>query len=312
MAIRSATRRSQRAPDEPRAQGRGVAEAVSLAPDTFTYAVTKDGRIRISHEGRVVTTVAGQAAARLRERLERRKRSRRNSCSPEPPATSSEATSGDSLRGMSSPSKAVLITGCSTGIGAETARHLATKGWTVYATARKPETLADLAEAGCKTLALDVTDEASMSAAVDQVVEAEGAVGVLINNAGLQPVGRDRVDRARLHPPPVRDQRLRPHPHEPALPSGHARTGLGADREHRLDGRQAHLPRRRHLPRHQVLGRGDLGRDALRDSRLRRERGPDRAGPDRHRVRRMRRSPLSTKASPTTAHMASSTTTSAR
>ena len=90
---------------------------------------------------------------------------------------------------MSSPSKAVLITGCSTGIGAETARHLATNGWTVYATARKPETLADLGEAGCKTLALDVTDEASMSAAVDQVVEAEGAVGVLINNAGYSQSG---------------------------------------------------------------------------------------------------------------------------
>ncbi len=90
---------------------------------------------------------------------------------------------------MSSPSKAVLITGCSTGIGAETARHLAKKGWTVYATARKPETLSDLASAGCKTLALDVTDEASMKAAVDQVVEAEGAVGVLVNNAGYSQSG---------------------------------------------------------------------------------------------------------------------------
>jgi NADP-dependent 3-hydroxy acid dehydrogenase YdfG len=90
---------------------------------------------------------------------------------------------------MSSPSKAVLITGCSTGIGAETARHLASKGWTVYATARKPESLGALGEAGCKTLALDVTDEASMSAAVDQVVEAEGAVGVLINNAGYSQSG---------------------------------------------------------------------------------------------------------------------------
>lgn len=90
---------------------------------------------------------------------------------------------------MADPSKAVLITGCSTGIGAETARHLATKGWTVYATARKPETLSELASAGCKTLALDVTDEASMSAAVDQVAEAEGAVGVLINNAGYSQSG---------------------------------------------------------------------------------------------------------------------------
>lgn len=81
-------------------------------------------------------------------------------------------------------SKAVLITGCSTGIGRATAAHLAARGWPVFATARRPETLADLAATGCRTLALDVCDEASMQAAV-QAVEAEhGAVGVLINNAG--------------------------------------------------------------------------------------------------------------------------------
>ena len=64
------------------------------------------------------------------------------------------------------PSKAVLVTGCSSGIGHATAKHLCREGWTVYATARKPETLFDLEQGGCKTLALDVTDEASMSAAV--------------------------------------------------------------------------------------------------------------------------------------------------
>ena len=90
---------------------------------------------------------------------------------------------------MSSISKAVLITGCSTGIGAETARHLAAKGWNVYATARRPETLSALEAAGCKTLALDVIDEASMKAATDQVVEAEGAIGVLVNNAGYSQSG---------------------------------------------------------------------------------------------------------------------------
>ena len=88
-----------------------------------------------------------------------------------------------------SQSKAVLITGCSTGIGRETARHLAKSGWTVYATARKPETLAELEADGCKTLALDVNDEASMTAAVDQVTAREGAVGVLINNAGYSQSG---------------------------------------------------------------------------------------------------------------------------
>ncbi len=81
-------------------------------------------------------------------------------------------------------SKAVLITGCSTGIGRATAERLAARGWNVYATARNAESIADLASRGCKTLALDVCDEASMRAAVLAVQLAEGAVGVLINNAG--------------------------------------------------------------------------------------------------------------------------------
>jgi short-subunit dehydrogenase len=81
-------------------------------------------------------------------------------------------------------SKAVLITGCSTGIGRATAAHLAASGWRVYATARRPESIQDLAGRGCRTLALDVCDEASMRAAVETVERAEGAVGVLINNAG--------------------------------------------------------------------------------------------------------------------------------
>ena len=86
-------------------------------------------------------------------------------------------------------SKSVLITGCSTGIGRATAQRLAGAGHTVYATARKREAVADLEAIGCKTLALDVTDEASMQAAVDAVVEAEGAVGVLVNNAGYSQSG---------------------------------------------------------------------------------------------------------------------------
>jgi NAD(P)-dependent dehydrogenase (short-subunit alcohol dehydrogenase family) len=84
---------------------------------------------------------------------------------------------------------AVLITGCSSGIGEETARRLAGKGWTVYATARKPDSIAALAEAGCRTLPLDVNDEDSMRAAVAAVEEAEGAVGALVNNAGYSQSG---------------------------------------------------------------------------------------------------------------------------
>jgi NAD(P)-dependent dehydrogenase (short-subunit alcohol dehydrogenase family) len=83
----------------------------------------------------------------------------------------------------------VLITGCSTGIGRATALRLARTGWTVYATARRAESIADLADAGCETLALDVTDEDSMRAAVRTVEDAEGAVGVLVNNAGYSQGG---------------------------------------------------------------------------------------------------------------------------
>lgn len=86
-------------------------------------------------------------------------------------------------------SKAVLITGCSSGIGRATALELVGQGWKVYATARRPETLSELADKGCRTLALDVTDEASRRAAVDAVSDAEGGVGVLINNAGYSQSG---------------------------------------------------------------------------------------------------------------------------
>ena len=77
--------------------------------------------------------------------------------------------------------RSVLITGCSTGIGRATALRLVAGGWTVYATARKPETLSELATAGCRIMALDVTDEASMEAAVTAV---ERPLGALVNNAG--------------------------------------------------------------------------------------------------------------------------------
>jgi NADP-dependent 3-hydroxy acid dehydrogenase YdfG len=86
-------------------------------------------------------------------------------------------------------SKAVLITGCSSGIGEATAGLLVDRGWTVYATARHRGALAGLRERGCRTLGLDVCDEESMKAAVAAVTEAEGAVGVLINNAGYSQSG---------------------------------------------------------------------------------------------------------------------------
>jgi NAD(P)-dependent dehydrogenase (short-subunit alcohol dehydrogenase family) len=93
------------------------------------------------------------------------------------------------LPGMPEPSKAVLITGCSSGIGRATALRLNDAGWTVYASARRPDSLQELADAGLKTLALDVTDEGSMRAAVERITQECGAVGVLINNAGYSQSG---------------------------------------------------------------------------------------------------------------------------
>ncbi len=89
---------------------------------------------------------------------------------------------------MSSPGP-VLVTGCSTGIGRATAERLAASGHTVYASARRPESIADLEQRGCRTLALDVTDEGSMRAAVETVEREHGAVGALVNNAGYSQSG---------------------------------------------------------------------------------------------------------------------------
>jgi NADP-dependent 3-hydroxy acid dehydrogenase YdfG len=85
--------------------------------------------------------------------------------------------------------KTVLITGCSSGIGHATAEHLAGRGFDVYATARRPESIEDLREHGCKTLALDVTDEESMRGAVAEVEQADGTVDALVNNAGYSQSG---------------------------------------------------------------------------------------------------------------------------
>src|SRR5215203_1604260 len=85
--------------------------------------------------------------------------------------------------------RTVLITGCSTGIGRACAQRLARAGHTVYATARRTESIEDLRAAGCRTLALDVTDEGSMKAAVEAVEAEEGAVGALVNNAGYSQSG---------------------------------------------------------------------------------------------------------------------------
>ncbi|HTX26051.1 MAG TPA: SDR family NAD(P)-dependent oxidoreductase [Streptosporangiaceae bacterium] len=91
---------------------------------------------------------------------------------------------GHHITSGTKPSRAVLITGCSSGIGHATALALARAGFPVWASARKAGGLGELEAAGCRALELDVTDERSRAAAVQQVEAEHGAVGVLVNNAG--------------------------------------------------------------------------------------------------------------------------------
>ncbi len=83
----------------------------------------------------------------------------------------------------------VLITGCSTGIGRSTARLLAEKGWRVFASARRLETVNDLASDHITPVQLDVTDEKSMAVAVKQTLAQGGRIDALVNNAGYAQAG---------------------------------------------------------------------------------------------------------------------------
>jgi NAD(P)-dependent dehydrogenase (short-subunit alcohol dehydrogenase family) len=81
--------------------------------------------------------------------------------------------------------KTVLITGCSSGYGLETARHFLAQGWSVIATMRRPRTDILPTSERMRILALDVTKPASIAAALD----ASGPIDVLVNNAGIGVVG---------------------------------------------------------------------------------------------------------------------------
>jgi NAD(P)-dependent dehydrogenase (short-subunit alcohol dehydrogenase family) len=96
----------------------------------------------------------------------------------------------------------VLITGCSSGIGRATALRLLRDGHTVYATARRVDTLTELATAGCEALELDVASDESRRAAVSEIESRHGAVGVLVNNAGYSQSGALET----LPLPALRDQ----------------------------------------------------------------------------------------------------------
>lgn len=85
--------------------------------------------------------------------------------------------------------KVVIITGASSGIGYESAKLLAQSGYKVYGGARRVDRMEDLKQYGVVPLSLDVTDQASAEAAVKTVMDAEGRIDVLFNNAGYGSYG---------------------------------------------------------------------------------------------------------------------------
>jgi len=82
-----------------------------------------------------------------------------------------------------------LITGCSSGIGEALAQNFLKAGWTVYATARRPETLAPLTALGAHPVDMDLTNTASITDAVGDLLAREGHIDMVINNAGYGAMG---------------------------------------------------------------------------------------------------------------------------
>ena len=82
-------------------------------------------------------------------------------------------------------SKIVLITGASSGMGREAAILLAREGHKVYAGARRTDRMEDLAERGVTPIGMDVSKSGDNEQAVSRIVEADGRIDVLINNAGF-------------------------------------------------------------------------------------------------------------------------------
>jgi NAD(P)-dependent dehydrogenase (short-subunit alcohol dehydrogenase family) len=86
--------------------------------------------------------------------------------------------------------KTIVITGSSSGIGKATAKHFYEQGWRVAATMRKPEAETELNQLENVSLyALDVTDEASIAEATEQILADLGTVDVVLNNAGYAVMG---------------------------------------------------------------------------------------------------------------------------
>lgn len=80
--------------------------------------------------------------------------------------------------------KVVLVTGASSGFGKDYVEQLLARGHTVYAAARRVDRMADLKDQGAHVLSMDVTDDADVKAGVAKLIQEQGRIDVLVNNAG--------------------------------------------------------------------------------------------------------------------------------
>jgi short-subunit dehydrogenase len=85
--------------------------------------------------------------------------------------------------------KVALVTGASSGIGADTALRLKAAGYVVYGAARRVERMRALKDAGVHVLSLDVTSEESIRTALTRIIDESGRIDVLVNNAGYGSYG---------------------------------------------------------------------------------------------------------------------------
>ena len=96
--------------------------------------------------------------------------------------------------------KVILVTGASSGIGYDTALALAGRGHHVWAAARRVELMEPLRAHGVQVVRMDVTDEASMAEGIERLLQAEGRIDVLVNNAGYGYFGTvENVSMAEAH-----------------------------------------------------------------------------------------------------------------
>ena len=184
------------------------------------------------------------------------------------------------------PRRVVLITGASSGIGRATAELLAARGHQVFGGVRAPATTPPLA--GVELVPLDVRDEASVKACVEEVRSRAGRIDVLINNAGVNLVGAVEETSIGQAQALFDTNVIRRPAHDPRRAPRHAASGRGPDHQHQLDPGLHTGAVHGRLCEHQARHRRAVGIARSRSARVRHPRGLDRAALYQDQPRRQR------------------------